>query len=208
MDIPERNQPIPDRTQREVFISYAWDKGESEEIANILDRYFQSQGITPIRDTRNLKLGDSAKEFMQWMGKGKCIIAVISDRYLKSRNCMYELIQINENARNNEAFRDRVFPVVLSTAKIYQPRDRIQYVRHWQDERKALEAEIRELDSLDNLPELQKDLDFYAQARTAIDTLAKTLSDMKTTNLDMERGATLEDCLKNLYEAVAEKINK
>ena len=121
---------------------------------------------------------------------------------------MYELVQINKNASDNEAFRDRVFPVVLSTAKIYQPRDRIQYVRHWQDERKALEADIRELDSLDNLPELQKDLDFYAQARTAIDTLSKTLSDMKSTNLDMERSATLEDCLSELFATVARKINE
>jgi hypothetical protein len=44
---------------------------------------------------------------------GKCIITVISDHYLKSRNCMYKLIQINQNSRDNEAFRDRVFLVVL-----------------------------------------------------------------------------------------------
>jgi internalin A len=203
---PSRSLNAP--PQREVFISYAWDKGESEEIANTIDRYFQSQGITPIRDIRDLKLGDSARAFMDWMGRGKCIITVMSDRYLKSRNCMYELVQISENAEGNEAFRDRIFPVVLSSAKIYQPRDRIQYIKHWQEERKALEAEMRELDALDNLSELQKDLDFYAKARSTIDTLAKTLSDMKSTNLDMERGATLEDCLSELLDAVAQKMDQ
>jgi internalin A len=133
---------------------------------------------------------------------------MISDRYLKSRNCMYELVQINENARTNEAFRDRVFPVVLSCARIYQPIDRIPYICHWQEERKALEAGMREPDSLANLPELQEDLDFYEQARSTIDTLSKTLSDMKSTNLDMERDATLEDCLSNLFAAVMQKINE
>jgi internalin A len=143
---------------------------------------------------------------MDWIGQGKCIITVISDRYLKSRNCMYELVQISENARSSEALRDRIFPIVLSSAKIYDPRDRIQYIRHWQNERNALESDIRELDDLTHLSELQKDLEAYAQFRTTIDTLSKTLSDMKTINLDMERSATLNDRLADLFAAISQKL--
>jgi hypothetical protein len=46
------------------------------------------------------------------------------------------------------------------------------------------------------------------KARSTIDTLAKTLSDMKSTNLDMERGSSLEDCLSELLDAVAQKMNQ
>ncbi|WP_446375806.1 toll/interleukin-1 receptor domain-containing protein [Coleofasciculus sp. E2-BRE-01] len=49
------------------------------------------------------------KEFMQRIEKGKCLIVVISDRYLKSPNCMYELVQIV----NNGEFDNRIFPIVL-----------------------------------------------------------------------------------------------
>ena len=43
---------------------------------------------------------------MQEIGRGRCIITVISDKYLKSPNCMYELVQIAENGQ----FYDRIFP--------------------------------------------------------------------------------------------------
>lgn len=46
--------------------------------------------------------------FMQRMEKGKCVIVVISDRYLKSPNCMYELVQIV----NNGEFDNRIFPMI------------------------------------------------------------------------------------------------
>jgi internalin A len=49
------------------------------------------------------------KEFMQRIEKGKCVIVVISDRYLKSPNCMYERVQI----ANNGEFDNRIFPIVL-----------------------------------------------------------------------------------------------
>jgi hypothetical protein len=201
-------QPEP-QPQNQVFISYAWDKGESEEIANQIDQHFQTQGITIIRDIRDLKFGDSAKKFMQWLGQGKCIITVISDKYLKSRNCMYELVQISENARSNEALRDRIFPIVLSSAKIYDPRDRIQYISYWQNECEALNTEIQKLGNLTNTSELQKDLNAYAKFREIIDNLSKLLSDMKSINLDMERNdVTLSDRLPELFASVSHKLSK
>jgi len=206
--IKRRDESLQDRTQREVFISYAWDKGESEEIANTIDRHFQSQGITPIRDIRDLKLGDSAREFMDWMGQGKCIITIISDDYLKKRNCMYELVQINKNASDNEAFRDRVFPVVLSTAKIYDILNSMDYIEYWDQQIEALDTRLKQSKSSANLTRAQTELNLFTQIRATIDTLTANLYDMKTTNLDMERGATLQDCLSELFAAVSQKINE
>jgi hypothetical protein len=80
------NQPNAADFEKEIFISYAW-RGESEEFVNRLDEVFQSQGITIVRDKRDLGYKGLIKEFMQRIGKGKCVIVVISDRYLKSPNC-------------------------------------------------------------------------------------------------------------------------
>jgi internalin A len=200
----DRHSPKP---PSEVFISYAWDKGNSEAIANTIDQYFQAQGVTLIRDTRDLKLGDSAKEFMQWIGRGKCIIAVISDRYLKSRNCMYELVQINENARTNEAFRDRVFPVVLPCAKIYDILDSMDYIDYWDQKISALDRRLKQSMSSANRTRAQSELNLFTQIRATIDTLTTNLYDMKTTNLDMEPDSTWEDCLEKLFAIVMQKIN-
>jgi len=75
----------------EVFLSYAWE-GESEKIANELDTAFQQKGISLIRDKRNLEFRGSISEFMQRLGKGKAIVAIISKDYLESPYSMFELL--------------------------------------------------------------------------------------------------------------------
>ena len=77
-------------SQQEIFISYAWG-GESETIANQLDQALQEKGITIVRDRRDLGYKGRIKAFMEQIGRGRCVIVVISEIYLKSRNCMFEL---------------------------------------------------------------------------------------------------------------------
>ncbi len=69
----------------EIFISYAWG-GESEEIANALESTFQKKGIKIVRDKTDLNYKGLIREFMQQIGEGKCVITVISDKYLKSNS--------------------------------------------------------------------------------------------------------------------------
>ena len=68
--------------EKEIFISYAWG-GESEQFVNKLDGTFQAKGIKIIRDKRDLGYKGLIKAFMERIGRGKCAIAVISDKYLK-----------------------------------------------------------------------------------------------------------------------------
>jgi hypothetical protein len=97
--------------EKQVFISYAWG-GESERITNQIEEAFQAKEITIIRDKKYLKYKESIKEFMQRIGQGTCVIAVISDSYLKSENCMFELLEI---AKNRD-FYNRIFPLILLTS--------------------------------------------------------------------------------------------
>ena len=106
-----------------VFISYAWG-GESERIVNELDADLQSKGILVIRDKRDLGFKGMIRDFMRQFGHGHAVIVVISDKYLKSPNCMFELVEI---ARNKDLY-DRVFPIVLGDADIYDPVNRIKYI--------------------------------------------------------------------------------
>jgi GTPase SAR1 family protein len=117
----------------EIYISYAWG-GESEEIANRLDEAFKEKGITIIRDKRDLGFKGRIKEFMERIECGKCVIVVISKKYLESRNCMFELMQI---AKSGD-FYGRIFPVVLDDAKIYDPEERINYVQYWEKKNSRL----------------------------------------------------------------------
>src|SRR5215213_5077553 len=99
--------------EQAVFISYAWG-GEREQVVNQIDQALQAQGLKIIRDKRDLGFKGSIREFMERIGQGNCVIVVVSDKYLRSENCMYELVEIAENKQ----FQDRIFPVVLGDANI------------------------------------------------------------------------------------------
>ena len=75
---------------------------------------------------------------MERIGRGDCVILVISDKYLRSPNCMFELVEIAEN----KEFHDRIFPVVLADADIYSGVKQIQYIRHWDQKIQELEEEM------------------------------------------------------------------
>ena len=83
------NPSLKTEFEKEIFISYAWG-GESEEFVNNLDQILLSKGIKIIRDKRELGYKGLIKAFMERIGRGKCVIAVISEKYLKSPNCMFE----------------------------------------------------------------------------------------------------------------------
>jgi hypothetical protein len=118
---------------RQVFISYSWG-GESESFADKLDEISQNKGITIIRDKRDIGFKGIIKTFMEKIGKGKVIIIVIDEKYLKSKNCMFELVQIDKNG----SFHERVFPIILDDAHIYDPILRITYVQHWEKKSQIL----------------------------------------------------------------------
>jgi formylglycine-generating enzyme required for sulfatase activity len=185
--------------EQAVFISYAW-KGESEEIVNQIDQALQARGIKIIRDKRDLRYKGSIREFMQRIGQGNCVIVVISDKYLRSKNCMYELVEIAENKR----FADRIFPVVLADAKIYDPLDLLGYVEYWDAEKARLNKRIKKLPEVSNLDGIYEELNNYSRFRDRISGLATTLKDMNTLTTDMHRDSDFSD----LYAAIEKRIKE
>jgi hypothetical protein len=175
---------------KEIYISYAWG-GESEEIANRLDEAFKEKGITIIRDKRDLGFKGRIKEFMERIGRGKCVIVVISNKYLESRNCMFELMQI---AKSGD-FYGRMFPVVLDDAKIYDPEDRINYVQHWEKKKKALDDKMKSVGA-EYLDGFREDIDLYAYIRKYLPRLRDILRDMNTLTVEIHSETGFEELVK------------
>lgn len=184
--------------EREIFISYAWG-GESESFVDRLDQTFQAQGIRIIRDKRDLGYKGRIKAFMERIGRGKYVIAVIGDKYLKSPNCMFELVQISKNGD----FYDRIFPVVLADADIYRPVQRLQYVKHWEQEIKALDEAMKEVSGA-NLQGFREEIDEYTEIRNTIAEIVSTLKDMNTLTADLHSDADFE-ALRN---AINERMQR
>ncbi len=184
--------------EQTVFISYAWG-GEREEIVNKIDASLLKRGIKITRDKRDLGYKGSIKEFMEHIGQGNCVIVVVSDKYLRSPNCMFELVEIADNKQ----FHDRIFPIVLADADIYDPVKRIGYVKYWEEKRAELAEAMKTLDPA-NLQGIRDDMDLYDRIRDKISGLASTLKDMNTLTPEMHQDSNFS----HLFEAIEKRMKE
>ena len=77
-----------------VFLSYCQ---KDSDVADLVEEKFQPivDGKVKIsRDIRDVKYHESFKNFMQSIETHDFVIMLISDHYLKSRNCMFEVMEV------------------------------------------------------------------------------------------------------------------
>ncbi|MGQ1786008.1 toll/interleukin-1 receptor domain-containing protein [Saccharicrinis sp. GN24d3] len=184
-------------TKPKIYISYAWN-AESETVAENIEKEFEGRGLHVIRDKKDLKYKGRISEFMKDIGSGQYVIVVVSNKYLRSENCMYELIQIFKN----QHLYERIFPIVLDGVKIARATDRLDLMKHWENEVENLDRKTRELKSLGNIQGVADDLNLYAEIRNNIGQLTHILKDINMLHADQH----IRSDFKQLYEAVNAKI--
>ncbi len=163
-----------------VFVSYAWED-ESERTVDDLEQAFAKHGISLERDKKSLDYKDSIEAFEQRIGRGQCVVLVISEKYLHSEHCMYELLVVDEN----QNLRDRIFPIVLADAGIYKPVDRLNHIKYWDDQIKKLNQEVKKVGVITNVDGIIADLKKYVRIRASFDHLSGLLSDMNALTPEM-----------------------
>lgn len=132
-------------SQTEIFFSYARgadeETGESrEKIVNELYTELLNDAYNVQRDKISIKYGDLISVFMERIGKGKLVVVFISNKYLKSKYCMYELYELYRNCRfDKEAFVKRVLPVRVENVELAEVDTRRMIVKHWNDEFEKIE---------------------------------------------------------------------
>ena len=101
----------------EWYVSYAWGddltpEGRArEEIVDKLCNAATARGHTILRDKDVLSLGCSITSFMQRIGTGDRVFVILSDKYLRSPHCMFELSEIwRTSSQEGKAFLERVQP--------------------------------------------------------------------------------------------------
>ena len=94
IDCPE-GVPVASTEEQEktLFLSYCQ---KDSDIANLIET-----GLAPhingkakiSRDIRDVEYHESFKKFMQTIETHDFVIMIVSDHYLKSRNCMFEVLE-------------------------------------------------------------------------------------------------------------------
>ncbi|WP_298919045.1 COR domain-containing protein [uncultured Nostoc sp.] len=190
---------LQDSNQKQVFISYTWRDEQSKQLVAKIEQAFEAKDIKIIRDTNAIGYKERFKEFMQRLSRGRCVILVISDQYLKSENCMYELVEISKNGN----LYQRIFPIILADANIFNPIKRIKYIEYWEEKIKELNAALKKVDA-DNLQGFREDIDQYREIRSTIAKLTDLLRDMNTQTEDIHSESEFE----RLVNAIAQRLDE
>lgn len=162
----DMQQSINNKT---IFLSYNWHDGE---IADRIDKHLSRvPGITVKRDVRDIGAWKSIREFMEGIRQQDYAVLIVSDFYLKSKNCMFE---VTEMMKGRE-YTDRIFPAVVETG-IYNPLVRAGYISYWQQECDKLEAAIKGLDPV-NAVELTADLKRYKNIASSVGEFLSIVAD-------------------------------
>jgi GTPase SAR1 family protein len=130
----------PGVVKNKIYFSYAWgdteEDGESREaIVNELYESLSQEGFNVQRDKMNLEYGGLISEFMGQIGAGDLIVVFISDKYIRSPYCMFELYEIARNARwEKTSFASRVLPVAIDRIRFDDPDVLDTYFEYWKAE--------------------------------------------------------------------------
>lgn len=143
--------PAPDAKPK-WYVSYAWKDDKTvegtkrEEMVDRACEAAKARGIDLRRDKDKdvLKIGDSISAFMRQIAAGDRVFIFLSDKYLKSANCMHELLGLWLDARHDpDTFQARTRVFVLDDAAIWSLVGRMRYAAHWKAQLAEVEALIR-----------------------------------------------------------------
>ena len=163
-------------TGMKIFISYSWS---DDELANDIDNKFAKIGINLVRDRRDLKYKSSIKEFMKQICQGDFALIIISDNYLKSSNCMYEVTEFIKD----ENYKERILPILKNDAKIFKAIERNQYIRYWQNEYMKLKEESSDIDEANKIDYI-RELIRYEKIQRELPDFMSNISDMNLITCD------------------------
>ena len=206
--------PIDDRPRSidaagdlpKVYISYAWGDDSAvgqmrAQAVDALEQALQAHGFRPMRDRNQMEIGERISKFLTELTQADIVVALISDKYLRSRFCMYEMHSLWQRARfGDRSMIDLVLPVVLPDVRIANFEDRVRYIAHWKARADMLFAQtganIRSIGP-GALDEARQAEEFSQQ----IDEILVFIGDVLMPN-------RLEDHLANDFQAVRDALRR
>jgi hypothetical protein len=112
---------------------------------------------------------------------------------------MFELLEI---ARNGD-FYDRIFPIVLRDAKIYDPVERLNYIKYWDGKIEELNKAIKEVRVITKLKGITDDINLYTDIRNKIAELTDILQNMNSLTVEMHREADFGQIIAAIYRVLS-----
>lgn len=142
--------------EKKIFLSYSH---KDADIADLIQKKLEillDEKAVISRDVRDVKFHQSFYQFMQSIQEHDFVIMVVSDHYLKSRNCMYEVLE----AVKNKDYKKKIICIILGDEDVkyytnptessigvdlYHVKEEAKYIKYWGKEMQELQKKIDEI---------------------------------------------------------------
>lgn len=179
-------------TRPEIFISYSW---KNADIAELI--YHDLKIITGIvlkKDNRDTKYKESMTKFMKSIKNSDYVIILISDSYLKSRNCMFEI----NNVLKNKNYKNKIFPILLNDIDFFSVENRMEYIKFWETKIENLKNQLKSFGKITGIESILNELKVYEEIRNHIDEFIYVLCDMNLKTYEQIKLDNYKDILENI----------
>lgn len=131
-------------TDNRVFFSYAWNQDEA--FVSQLYNSLKNEGFNVVKDKENMGYKGVISKFMNEIGGAGYVVVAISDKYLRSKYCMYELYELYKNSgMNADTFSKKLFPIRIDeTLNLGDPDTVNTYVLYWQQQEDSWARRMKE----------------------------------------------------------------
>ena len=188
-----------------VYFSYAWGK-EGDHHQVVCDAIYSAlepmNSIQLMRDREKMDIGHSIDSFEREIGLADHTIVILSQKSLRSSDCMRELIFIYQSSLEDKRhFTQRIIPIVLSDISISDPVDRIVYANYWKEQYDRIKQASHSIDD----SELNKTVSLYNNFK---DQTFKVLTWINDVLLPRDQQALANENYEKIVDLVLKKIDK
>lgn len=127
-----------------AFLSYSHvDKASAMALHEQLE---QEDDIQVTIDAIDLRPFASPKSFMESVREHEAVLHLISPSFLRSRNCMRELLAFMKDDTERNHYRERAVPILIEDSEdevnLFETSGQLEIVDYWWDQKRELEDQI------------------------------------------------------------------
>ncbi len=164
----------------DIFLSYCW---ADKIYADCIDLYFRSnkeyKNIVIHRDIRDVGTWKNIREYMDTVRKMDYVILLISKNYIKSFNCMSEVLSVMKDPN----YEKRIFPAIVEKS-VYNIIWRVKYVKYWENNVNKLKNEIETIEKKAGIKHIMEELKKTQDILNSIDEFLSVIVKLNNPNAE------------------------
>lgn len=183
--------------KQQVAIAYATD-ARSNDLATDISKKMIRAGYEVFSEKVSLGYRGKVSEFIQQLGGHQVVILVLSDAFLKEKDCMRIALEMEKQRH----FAERIFPVLIADATIYDAHTRLAYIQYWGEKAKKLNDSLTSLDDIAYTSSITDELNQCKDIRRFIDQFMAIVKDMKLLMPDAAGDIDLDVLLQSVQHVL------